>query len=252
MLNKLVGVCFFIILGIVFQFTIIEKTNLEKIYPYKMKLYFSQADGIREGTEISLVGTPFGIVKEVHKIPVSEVPDKKLLETGKEFAVELTLMVQEPITLWENYEIKFKSKTAFSGRSIDIDPGNQAVGEIGSLQPVYDDSRQAKGIVSGRYYDDFFAAANNTLKENQENIRTTILNLREISTKLNNTKGTLPALLNTDKSYDLLFDTTTDGSIVLKEFRRYQEGIRETDLILIPFSLILYRQLVGSIYGNEY
>ena len=70
--------------------------------------------------------------------------------------------------------------------------------------------------------------------------------------KLKSDKGTLPLLTNTEIVYNGLLDTTADARIILKEFRRYEEGIRETDTVFIPFSLVLYRQLVGSIYGNQY
>ena len=79
-----------------------------------------------------------------------------------------------------------------------------------------------------------------------------MINLRELSYKLKSDKGTLPQLTNTEVVYDNFLDTSADARILLKEFRRYQEGIRETDTIFIPFSLVLYRQLVGSIYGNQY
>ncbi len=249
MKNTLVGLAFFSILFLCFQYTIIEKTDIDSIYPYKMKLYFSRVDGLREGTEVYVLGNKFGIIREIKQVQSELVPDKKLLDPGKEFAIELIVSVQEPLTLWENYEIKFKSKTAFSGRTLDINPGSEKSEIEGSLQPFR--RLESKSFATGKYYDDFFAAANNTIKENDADIRKTFINLREISTKLNGTKGALPAFINSETAYLILDDTTVDASIILKEFRRYQEGIRETDIVFIPFSLVLYRQLVGSIYGNN-
>ncbi len=249
----IVGLLFFGLLTISFNYTIVEKTNTDAIYPYRMKLYYSRIDGLREGTEVSVKGVDFGRVTQIQKVPAADVPDQRFLEPGKSHAIELTLIMREPITLWENYDVKFKNKTSFSGRSIDIEPGNFQEDKNRFFKPMYPkDGRVPDHSPSGKYYDDFFIASHNTLEENRADIRRTMINLRELSVKLNGDKGTLPQLTNTDVVYDGLLDTTADAHIILKEFRRYQEGIRESDTIFIPFSLILYRQLVGSIYGNQY
>lgn len=247
----LVGILFFCFLAFLFQVTIVEKTNIDKEYPYKMRMYFSRIDGIREGQDVYLLGTKFGLIKEINKIDSSLVPDKRLLEQGKDKAIELVIAVKEPITLWDNYEIKFKSKTAFSGRTLDIDPGKETTEISGSFDPTYSNSNY--GVAkspTGKYYDDFFAAANNTLKENEQDLRKTILNLKEISYKLNSDKGTLPKFLNEDSAYIFLDETTNDAKLTLREFRRYQESTREGDTIFIPFSLVLYRQLFDSVNKN--
>lgn len=246
-----IGILFFLFLAFLFQVTIIEKTNLDKEYPYKMRMYFSRADGIKEGQDVYLLGTKFGIIKEIHKIDSSLVPDKRLLEKGKDKAIEIVIAVKEPITLWDNYEIKFKSKTAFSGRTLDINPGNFSDEVQGSFNPTYTNNEYGtKKSPSGKYYDDFFSAANTTLKENEIELRKTILNLKEISHKLNQKEGSLPKFLNEDIAYIFLDETTNDAKLTLREFRRYQETTREADTIFIPFSLVLYRQLFDSVNQN--
>ena len=150
-------------------------------------------------------------------------------------------------------KVKFKNKTSFSGRSIDIDPGNFQDDKSTFFKPSYTkDGSSPNHSPSAKYYEDFFIASPNLLEENRPDIRRTVINLKELSVKFKSDKGTLPQLTNTDVVYNGLLDTSSDASIILKEFRRYQEGIRESDTIFIPFSLVLYRQLVGSIYGNEY
>lgn len=250
---RIVGLLFFGLLGISFNYTIVEKVNTDAIYPYKMKLYYTRIDGLREGTEVSVKGVDFGMIQEIKKVPVQDVPDQRFLESGKSHAIELTLIMRSPITLWDNYEVKFKNKTTFSGRSIDIDPGNFEGDKSTFFKPTYKKGEDVPNLApSGKYYEDFFIASHNLLEENRPAIRQTIINLKELSIKLKSGKGTVPQLTNTEIVYNGLLDTTADASIVLKEFRRYQEGIRETDTIFIPFSLLLYRQLIGSIYGNEY
>ena len=249
----IVGLFFFGLLAISFNYTIVEKVNTDAIYPYRMKLYYTRIDGLREGTEVSVKGVDFGVVQEIKKVPANEVPDQRFLEAGKSHAIELTLIMREPVTLWDNYEVKFKNKTSFSGRSIDIDPGNFQDDKSTFFKPSYTkDGSSPNHSPSAKYYEDFFIASHNLLEENRPDIRRTVINLKELSVKFKSDKGTLPQLTNTDVVYNGLLDTSSDASIILKEFRRYQEGIRESDTIFIPFSLVLYRQLVGSIYGNEY
>ena len=203
----IVGLIFFGLLGISFNYTIVEKTNTDAIYPYRMKLYYTRIDGLREGTEVSVKGVDFGLVQEIKKVSVEDVPD----------------------------------------------PGNFQDDKSTFIKPAYlKDGNIPYHSPSGKYYDDFFIASHNTLEENRPDIRRTIINLRELSVKLKSDKGTLPLLTNTEIVYNGLLDTTADARIILKEFRRYEEGIRETDTVFIPFSLVLYRQLVGSIYGNQY
>ena len=110
----IVGLVFFGLMAISFNYTIVEKTNTDLVYPYRMKLYYTRIDGLREGTEVSVKGVDYGLIKEIKKVPVNEVPDQRFLEPGKSHAIELTLIVKEPITLWENYEVKFKNKTSFN------------------------------------------------------------------------------------------------------------------------------------------
>ena len=248
-----IGLLFFGLLVVTFNYTIVEKTNTDLIYPYRMKLYYTRIDGLREGTEVSVKGVDFGLVQQIKKVPVEDVPDQRFLEPGKSHAIELTLIMKEPVTLWENYEVKFKNKTSFSGRSIDIEPGNFQDDKSTFFKPIYPkDGNVPNHSPSAKFYDDFFIASHNTLEENRPDIRRTMINLREHSFKLRADKGALPQLTNTDIAYNNLLDTSVDAKILLKEFRRYQEGVRESDTIFIPFSLVLYRQLVGSIYGNEY
>ena len=133
----IVGLVFFGLMAISFNYTIVEKTNTDLVYPYRMKLYYTRIDGLREGTEVSVKGVDYGLIKEIKKVPVNEVPDQRFLEPGKSHAIELTLIVKEPITLWENYEVKFKNKTSFSGRSIDIDPGNFEDDKSTFFKPAY-------------------------------------------------------------------------------------------------------------------
>ena len=87
----------------------IDRQNEKVIYPYKMKLYFPTAEGLKEGTDVSVKGIPFGLVKEIQEVYYKHIINPRFT-TQSEKAIELTIILKEPITLWDNYEIKFKSK----------------------------------------------------------------------------------------------------------------------------------------------
>ena len=162
-----VGFLFFMVSFFLFYISVIEKQNEKVMYPYKMKLYFPTVDGIKEGTEVSVKGIPFGLVKEVKDIYTRHIYDARFI-TNSDKAIELTLIMKEPITLWDNYEIKFKSKTVFSNRIIDIDPGNYKDEVSSFFNPTYNEKEEEPmKSPSSKYYDEFFTGANNVLVENK-------------------------------------------------------------------------------------
>lgn len=245
MIYKITGSVFFVLLAVVFQLTIIQKADTSALYPYKMKIYYSRIDGLREGTDVSILGVESGQIQEIRKVPLSEVPDKRYLDPTIPDAIEVTIILAKPITLWDNYNIRFKARTVFSGRGIEIDPGYPENETTSFFHPTYTENTVEPAFSpTARYFDDFFLGANALLKENQTDVRRTVVNLRSISEKLKGEKGTIPALINSDTMYNGLYDTTSDAKILLQEFRRYQEGIRETDTIFIPFTINMYRNSI--------
>ncbi|MDX1958140.1 MAG: MCE family protein [Leptospiraceae bacterium] len=242
----LVGTSFFGALAILFYLTIIEKENTNKLFPYKMKLYYQRAEGIKPGTEITVLGIPFGKVESIRQAKRNEFPDDRYLEDGKEEGVELTLMMKQPLTLWDNYSIKFKAKTAFSGRSIDIDPGNFKGEESSSFTPSYArGANPSDHSPIARYYDDFFSSAYEVLDENKKDFRKIVVNLKETSYKLNSGKGTLPMFIHSDIAYNNIYDLSSDASLTLREARRYTEGERHLNLFNAPFVLTVYLNILG-------
>jgi hypothetical protein len=236
---RLVGFMFFLVLGFVFYQTVIQKENEKKNYPYKLKIFYPTAEGIREGTEVSILGIQVGVVKSIREVSVSKIPDKRYLREYSDKAVEILLLINQPVTLWENYKVNFKSKTVFSGRTIDIDPGDFKGESNSRFQPTFSyDEKNSPYSISARYYDDFFSASYVLLDENKKDLRQIVRNLREISEKLKSEKaGTLPKLLNSEEVYDNLDDTVNDVSVLTAEARRYLEMQREIDSSLTPFSM---------------
>lgn len=234
----LIGILFFISTFFLFYYSVIERQNDKVLYPYKMKLYFPTAEGLKEGTEVSIKGIPYGMVKTIKEVSVRQIIEPRFF-TQSEKAIELTILLKEPITLWDNYEVKFKSKTLFSGRMIDIDPGNYNMEESSFFKPTYLGDNESSTIPSAKYYDEFFTGANNILVENRADLRSTILNLRSISQKMKSGNGTFAKLNTTDEVYRNLDETVGDIRIAAKEARRYLEMNRENETIPLTITMFI-------------
>jgi ABC-type transporter Mla subunit MlaD len=221
----IVGLAFFTVLFLSFYYTILEQIDYDKLYPYKIKLYYSKIDGMKIGTDVYINGILSGRVHGIDVVKATKDLDYRYLEPSKKFAIELTVILKEPITLWEDYNIKFRTVTAFSGRSIEIDPGTNP-------DTVY--SKSIKNP-SAFYFEDVFLASNELMRENQQNLRNTVSNLKEISQKMNEGSGTIPQIINSDELHCSVEDLITDLSIVGKEARWYAEGNREVETSLTGF-----------------
>lgn len=233
------GSIFFIVLVVSFYLTIIQTADYKSKYPYKMKLYYSRIDGIKQGTDVYVNGVLYGMVDDINTIPANEVPDPRYLDKEEEKAIELTLVVEKPITLWDNYNIRFRNQTSFSGRSIEINPGG-----FDPLEPgVYNQkdidamTKKMESPPSVGYFEDFFSGTNKLMRENQQDIRKTVVNLRSVSDKMNHGTGDLSMIINNDSMYCAINETMNDIGIIAKEARWYAEGIKHVDNNLNPFTL---------------
>jgi ABC-type transporter Mla subunit MlaD len=259
MKNYIVGAIFFLFLGIGFYFTILEKSDDSVKYPYKLKLYASKMEGVKVGDDVQLRGVLYGKIFSINKVRWEEVPTYpplRFVPDGSKDVVELILAMKKPVTLWDNYQFRFKTKTVFSGRHLDLDPGNpdDSQKEQTHFKPFYTDQDRIPDIApSLRYYEDVFGEANAMLVENRYNIRKTVIHFKQISEKLSQEKkGTIPRILNSDQLYLHTQDSMTDIAILSREARRYLEGQRELDLIPTTFLMAVVFNLLGlSILGNN-
>jgi ABC-type transporter Mla subunit MlaD len=233
-----VGTFFMLILMLSFYLTILEKSDTKNKYPYKLSLYLPKADGLKEGDDVFLRGILFGQIFEIKKVSYYEIKNPKFDLTLDQSAVELVLIVKAPITLWENYKVRFKTKTLFSSRHIDLDPGFPEQEPILQAYP-------SVNTPSSDYIDDLFTLAYDVLKENRSDLRRMIINLNSISFKLKGNKGTIPRLINEEELYDSTEHFVYDIGIAAKEARRYIENQRETDIHPITFTMVIFFNLMG-------
>ncbi len=241
--EEIVGVFFVSFCFFVFNYTIISHAETESNYPYKLKLYFPRIEGVREGDDVFLRGIQVGKVFEIQKIEYNKISNPRF-ETKEVFAVQVTIISKKIITLWDDYKIYFKTKTLFSNRHIDIDPGNPTPDIILTSSPTEVEP-------SSDYSDDLMTTSYDVLKENRENFRKIVNNIFAVSEKLKQNKGTFPKLLNDDTLYNELEHTLQDIGIVSREARRYIENQREIDTHPVTFIMVLIFQLTGlSLLGN--
>lgn len=228
--ETIIGLLFFAGLGLAFFLTIFSQSRKTQEYPFRTKLYYSRIDGLQEGTQVYIKGIEAGYVLSIDVVDRSIVLDDRNLEENRKKVIELTLALRKPLTLWDNYRVRFKTKTVFSDRIIDIDPGFYPGDDTVYYEPYYEpDKETANFFPSAQYIDNFFEAANGVIRENQEDVRSIVINSRETSEKLLGTQGSLPRLINTMEAYDELDRTIALIGITAREARRYQEGYRKME-----------------------
>ncbi|GBF51158.1 ABC transporter substrate binding protein [Leptospira ryugenii] len=239
------GLCFIGTLLFSFFMTVIRQDSKSKDYPYRLSLYYSRIDGLKEGTEVRVLGVPKGYIAHISVKPVIEISDRRHLSPNETDAIELLIAMKEPITLWDNYKVDFQTITVFSNRVININPGSSE-GKTPYFNPTFREGEKVPDYFpSARYFDDFFKAASQTIEENREDIRSITQNTREISDKLNGKKGTIPRIIGSDEMYLSLNETVTDAEKIGIEGRRYMESARNLETSMpIPFFVTL------SFYGR--
>ncbi|MCB1177808.1 MAG: MCE family protein [Leptospiraceae bacterium] len=246
MKNYLVGSVFFILMLLSFNYTILERTDKTKLYPYKINLYLSKVEGIEVGDDVYLKGIKYGEILSISKIRYFEIPNPRFQNSGK-LPIKLVLAMKDSVTLWDNYKVKFKTKTLFSARHLDLDPGSPEENiTINSMKPFYKEEEEIPNFApSLKYYDDVFGESYSLLEENKKNTRRIIVNLKNFTGKLKGKKGTIPKLINDDELYLNTEETINDIAIISKEARRYVESQREIDIIPTTFSMVIVFNILG-------
>ncbi|MDX1958819.1 MAG: MlaD family protein [Leptospiraceae bacterium] len=228
-----VGVLFFGALSVVAYFTILTEGGPLKKELHTMKIYFPNSEGIKLGSKVTVQGVPFGYVSKVELVQMDE-SEKVLTDgtLGAKTAVEITVVIKNPIKLYENYSMKIRNESLLSGRVIAIDPGSSSPtkedakkGILSSVKSI--DPTDGKIKIKGKTSDDPLVSLSELIAENRSDIRKTISNISEITGKINSGNGTLGKLINNDEVHANVNTTLTDAQIVLRELREGLEDTRE-------------------------
>ncbi len=197
-----VGILFFIALSVLGYYTIIMTGQIWKAEEeYTVTAIFPNVEGLSVSDRVKINGVLAGKVDAINLID----------DTGM---VLVSLKMTRRFKLYENYEIKIKSESALGGRYVSIYPGKAADGNR-TYAEVYD-----RQNLPGRSLDDPLSLLAEFIQENRANVYQTISNIKSITQKIDEGKGTLGRLINDNRVHE-----NTDG--LIKELRDAIEDTRE-------------------------
>ena len=252
--NLLVGFLFFGALALVGYFTIVSESGPFASRGSQMVVFFDNAEGLKVGAGVTVLGVPAGTIDEVDLVPVDaegrmvapDAPER----IGQRVAV--TLELKKRIVFYENYKVEIKNESILSGKVVSIDPGNSLPDKEGRVAselsvltvPVARLSKEGTSALSlmaaqsrdgkskfaalqGEASGDPVAGLSEMISENRRNVRETIENVRSITAKINRGKGTLGLLVNDDELHANANTLVTDAQTVVTELRESLEDTRE-------------------------
>lgn len=256
--NLVVGTLFFGALAIVAHFTIFSESGPFASRGKQMVLYFSNADGIKVGSRVTVLGVPSGSVVDVALVPVDadnrRVPSDSPRRVSHKVAV--TIELKQDVIFYENYRVAIKGESLLSDKMVAIDPGFAIDGRTGQRYARVDIfsvsareleenkttaleeelrhretavQRGEKPFVDlqGEAASDPVAGISELIEENRENVRLTLDNIASITGKINRGRGTIGRLVNDDDLHRNANTLLTDAQIVVKELRESLEDTRE-------------------------
>lgn len=249
--NILVGLLFFGALIILGYFTIVSDEGPFAARGKEIVIYFESAEGLKNGTRVTVLGVPMGSIEKIDLIAVnssgravsSESPDR----IGQKVAI--TVNLRQAVIFYSNYRIAVKSESLLSDRVVAIDPGSPSdskgktyailqvpvmdkgeLDERGVSALAFQMSRNASGEIhelQGEAGKDPIASITDLVAENRADVRRTINNIASISDKVNSGKGTIGMLVNDAELHDNAHALVNDAEIVVREAREGFEDTRE-------------------------
>ena len=203
--------------------------------PVEELVYFPDAGGLRDGDPVMVAGLKVGRVGQVDFD----------LEAPNERRIQVTLLLEQPLTLREDYSIAIKETTMLGGHHIAIEPGSfggqtlsrdegvplmgqialNPLAALGSVGDLFDDNAESfRGILenleevvrkinagtgpAGRLVND--DGMGRDLSEAIANIRLVADNLAQATADLNAGRGVLGALLHDEELVGDLKGTIND------------------------------------------
>jgi phospholipid/cholesterol/gamma-HCH transport system substrate-binding protein len=140
-------------------------------------------------------------------------------------------VLKAPLKLYENYQMKIRNESLLSGRVIAIDPGSaypaNSIEAKHTNKPIKTIDPLTSTKLKGKTSDDPLVSLSELIAENRADVRKTISNIAEISSKINSGNGTIGKLINNDEIHANVNTTLTDAQIVIRELREGLEDTRE-------------------------
>ncbi len=258
--NILVALLFFGALLMISFFTIISDSGPFASSGKQLVVFFDNAEGIKTGSKVTVIGVPAGLVESVDIIAVDKdkriVTDKSPNRVSQRVAV--TIGIRRNLTFYENYSIDIKNASLLGGRVVSIDPGssietiqkrhangtireeqreNQEISVFSTsatsfsgstIKQLIEKGKDSEFIeLQGKATGDPIGGFAELISENRVNVREAILNMREITDKINTGQGTLGQLVNDDDLHRNAVTLISDAQIVARELRENLEDQRE-------------------------
>jgi len=183
----LLGVFFIVALSILAYYTLFLTDSHLFSEPILMTVYFEEANNLREGDQVQLLGAKIGRVKEV-------TPN---ISAEKSKRIKTVLSLEREVELLENSVISIQETSLLGGRNVMIDPGTFG----GPVLPPLEDGGYL-GVVQKNpiaAFGDFGAELSKLVAENRESIKGSLANLNVITEDLREGKGLLGKLVKDEQ-----------------------------------------------------
>ncbi len=250
--NLIVGILFIGSLALVGYFTIISDSGPFAKKGKQIVIYFDQAEGIKIGSKVTVLGVPAGTVVDMdlvsvdqNNIPVSDSSSERVKQR-----VAIAIELKKDLVFYENYNISIKNETILSGKVVAIDPGRsesingkypkrlnikwyntselELLGKSAIKSNIHDIIQKKTDIVlSGINSGDPIAGLSELIEENRENVKRALENIADITDKINQGKGTIGLLINDRQLHDNANTVVSDAKVVVREMRENLEDTRE-------------------------
>lgn len=183
---------FMILLALGFFTIVLSRENVFR-KNYSMVVVFQDVRGLREGDNVFVRGVDVGKIKTLEIEPSG---------------VRVRVTLDQDVVLYEDYSVEILPSSVLGGRFLNIN--------VGSVEkPVVPAGTVLKGKMPADLIDEATRAAKlirEALEEGGiiENLKTSMAQIKEITTKLNEGEGTIGKLLTDRKVYDDISEITAN------------------------------------------
>lgn len=250
--NVIVGVLFFGALIILGYFTIISDSGPFAQKGHRVVIFFDNAEGIKQGSRVTVLGVPFGKVHSIHLVDVNSygepVESDSTGAVGKRVA--LTAELEQEVVFYNNYHVSLKNESILSGKIVSIDPGSARSGDpqamvskipvliiptetldranVSALQYTLQQRKTNRYVdLQGSASSDPLAGISRMIEENRGDVKRTITNIASITGKINHGHGSLGRLINDGELHKDATTLVDDAQVVVREMRESLEDTRE-------------------------
>ncbi len=221
-----------------------------------MVFYMESAENLLPGSLVYLRGVPAGYIDSLRYLPEHwekrwGVKSINTFERGPGALAVVSL--SRSILFYDNYSISTRNLTLFSGKVVEINPGNATGPRFPNLleTPFYSRSEidlirdgdfspfHRRVIPDAINDDDVLYLIASTIKENRLAIRRIFRNVALVSDKLNHSSGDVALLLNDRRMFGKLEMTLGELLGTVKDVQEAMEAYRESDSLENVITVIL-------------